>query len=1318
MTAENKLSAGAQLYSPHKQTLVKRAMHAACAVTVIVGTFASATPAWAEGPVVVVTNGLASWVEGPDRVTPAKGQQGTTLGYPFRPYILPGEVIKESTGPTDPGGIIGAPFSIAYAPGVTATQPVQSTDWWAGVGLQWQGWVLGTEPANPVIRSQAFINEPFHMQFLDLPEVKRVQGLDAPTQGLRFWNQNTIDVFTASANTASNLFGRADLGPQESPIVTVGLSGTHPIASSVPVVPTTAPYTNIRIKRYTDWGVEMAYGHDGSELSFTMASGSPFVWAERTQGNAPFRVWAGTFQGDANGQLSVWHNAGGVIGITVTNSMARPAQAGLVPTTAAYIVYADAGDWTEQQATQPDARMSLFTNAMAAKVVIAAVPHNVPLTDTAALEAALTDLEPYAWKRISDTQLNYPPIPGSDTSVTLGGVTKPLGYDRATSTLRTLMQVTAEDFRTGQPVTDTMQIVFPHHRKLMTADDKARILTANGAPKYTWRSVKGELQAFVGNSYVQEIRARGVLPFLPSAAVSNNAQQVAGQQPAEDLYATLKAWFYVDEPNSPITLAPFIRNLGTYVGYQQNTYVQFLPTLWENMTIADQLSKSSWLADTDPDLNKSKRAVAADMRDTILDSLKELVGRWADVYTSGFFQYNSAYDTFLGYPEGYGSVQNLNDKHFHWGYFLRSAAAIGRYDPEWLNQYLPFFNELRADVSNYDRASTRYPFLRNFNPFYSHSWANGTGNGGNGPDQESTSEAVNFAAGLIDLGQVLNNKDWVDVGTYLYESEILGVEQYWFNQDGDPTTSSGTFYNGNWPDAFVRFQLNGQTYYSYIIGQIFQNYATRGTFFEATVTAGMTIQAIPLSASHLYLGRNQKWLAAMWAEYVREAALDPAATTGVYEALVAGVQAQLPGSGSGITDPGTAGSLTRVNTQHKPFPGALSTMGKYWAYTLGELGQVDTSVVADAPGYGVFCKGGTGANCAGGVRTFVAYNGSSASITVTFKDATTGATITTLAVPSQALASKVGNANEGVDAPTRFFNTQGRLYLRKPTTFSPTCDALSANAPLSLTTQAGSFRLPAGQTPFPSDTSALADSIVCVPARTDGGSPIQLPPDGYVRSWTGTFSGNLDPMTSTRFAVFTNQSLFPGWQLDPCVTGNVTFVPSQCPNFGINPSSSNVMSMMISYDFDSDGTPDRIEQYQNMSLSAGNAWSYESKQTDYKFGASWPYLPPPVNIVGPPGVPPQDFPQNIPASRPATVKVTIFGGSGVPNANGKDMYPIPVSVNADPLTNRASWVRPPYSEPAFCASATGVCHPPPQRKLYFPWVALQGGSLVTTFTRR
>jgi endoglucanase Acf2 len=48
---------------------------------------------------------------------------------------------------------------------------------------------------------------------------------------------------------------------------------------------------------------------------------------------------------------------------------------------------------------------------------------------------------------------------------------------------------------------------------------------------------------------------------------------------------------------------------------------------------------------------------------------------------SGVFAYDRTWGTLIGYPPSYGSDTELNDHHFHYGYFVRrrqhSAAVKG-----------------------------------------------------------------------------------------------------------------------------------------------------------------------------------------------------------------------------------------------------------------------------------------------------------------------------------------------------------------------------------------------------------------------------------------------------------------------------------------------------------------------------------------------------------------------------------------------------------------------------------------------------------------
>ena len=91
-----------------------------------------------------------------------------TNGSDFRPYNLPGEFIDDAHG----GAIEGEKFFDAYA---NDNQPIQTSDWWNGAGLQYQGWVVGNDAGNVVPRTRAFISEPFQTQFVDLPSAQRWQ---------------------------------------------------------------------------------------------------------------------------------------------------------------------------------------------------------------------------------------------------------------------------------------------------------------------------------------------------------------------------------------------------------------------------------------------------------------------------------------------------------------------------------------------------------------------------------------------------------------------------------------------------------------------------------------------------------------------------------------------------------------------------------------------------------------------------------------------------------------------------------------------------------------------------------------------------------------------------------------------------------------------------------------------------------------------------------------------------------------------------------------------------------------------------------------
>jgi hypothetical protein len=1247
----------------------------------------------------IISNGPVSILKGSDAINPRPGTQGGGGQFNSLFYVRPGEGESPLAGHPQQHQLPNQPFSIAYEP---TALPVQSNDWWTGVGLQWYvaqidaGWAGSYDSG--VILSRGFISEPFYSQFVDFTgQNGSVQPPLQPPHGLRLWNQNAIAVKTdgvisiptptpsgsptptptrARFDAANNLVDRAFLAPQVQAVVTVGLEGVHPIGTTKPTGP---PWTNVRVRQYSDWGVVLAYKDGANEMEITMANGSPCTWFERTLGQANFLVWVGgsAAGGDAP---TVWQNQNGVLGVTVSSPFNPDNGISTTVSKAAYLVIADQGTWERTDAD--NGKQSMFRNSTATRVVVLAMPHNIRF-DTISLQRAANDLKPFACRKIVDSRIDYPPIPGSETSVNINGQTVTLGYSPTDHRVALQLRVETQPFLPGT-CTETAQLLFPHHFKSLQPDQRAQV---DG--RYTWNSIMGLLRLYKSSSFVQLIDTKGFLPFFPDEAVESDLRNPLppSQMALDDIYETMRNWFYKEEfQTGGNHIDSFLRNIGTYDNQQFNTYEQGLSTLIESIMIADQLAHATKLTGNDTSTNnlhaclcKPKTQVAAEMRDYILQALKELVGQWADVYTAQFIQHNPQFNTTYGFPAGFGSVQNLNDHHFHFGYFLRAAAAIGRYDRAWLDAYLPFVEELRKDVANYDRNDTNYPFLRNFSPFYGHNWADGTSQ--DGANQESTSEAINFSAGLMELGLLLGNNEWRDMGMYMYEQEILAAEQYWFNQDATlgniiprpPTDPNDVRYNGNWPEQFVTYKgPDNGVWHTTLGGIVGQRFVKRETFFGG-IAATYFIHLIPMSANTLYAGRNQDWLQATWKQYL----LDTGAQgnpnfQSADEVFIAALQARMPTSGQGLNGTGLTAALTRIAREHAFQFYGTNTMAKYWAYTNALLGQVDTAIVADIPAYGAFKETGTQ------VSRLVAYNPTNQSITVRFTQRATGNAVDTFSVPAQSIVARSGGRTTSTFKPSQITTSASRLYLG-PTT-GPTPLPMIGQ----LSSTPGTWLPPDGTFPFPrlsTDISRIMPSLSIVPVATGNCSDLDLPggpncmnSNKAYAEWTGTFKGNLvGSKPFTQMTVYTDPALHIGWQQDPNIRAN--------------------SHVRVEYFFDSTNQdPDRVEVYTLPSVNGNTFVMLQNKFTPYYFGCysdktnfgacnslssglygpDNPALSPGKIALDDRFAPAAPFPANVTCGK---IKVQVYGQAGADQAI---KIPVPVSVGTSPLLDRASWIQPPY----------------------------------------
>ncbi len=347
---------------------------------------------------------------------------------------------------------------------------------------------------------------------------------------------------------------------------------------------------------------------------------------------------------------------------------------------------------------------------------------------------------------------------------------------------------------------------------------------------------------------------------------------------------------------------------------------------------------------------------AAAARDALAAALRDRLERWftaADAAgkpaAQGCFYYDRTWGTVIGYPASYGTETELNDHHFHYGYFLRGAAEIARRNPAWAapGAWGGMVRLLARDAANPARDDPALPFLRNFDPYAGHSWASGKAGFADGNNNESSSEAMNAWAGLVLLGQATGDRALRDLGIWLYTTELAAIERYWF-------------------DVEDRHRPPG--YRASVVTMVWGAKGVNETWFTRNPEMVHGINWLPVTGSSLYLGRYPGYVRKNYDALVAENGGETWDAWGdivlMYRALVDPADAirQLEAAGDRLKM--EAGN-SRANLVH-------------WVRALEALGHVDRTVTADYPLYAVFKKGAK--------RTHVVYNMEPRPRTVTFSD--------------------------------------------------------------------------------------------------------------------------------------------------------------------------------------------------------------------------------------------------------------------------------------------------------------------------------------------
>ena len=350
-------------------------------------------------------------------------------------------------------------------------------------------------------------------------------------------------------------------------------------------------------------------------------------------------------------------------------------------------------------------------------------------------------------------------------------------------------------------------------------------------------------------------------------------------------------------------------------------------------------------------------------RDQLLASLKKRMEEWFSGNDSKrYFFYDKTLGAVASYPDDFNAISEINDHHFWFGYWIRAAAEIGLRDPAWIarDQWGAMVELLISDIATTERGRTDFPFLRNFDPYEGHAWANGLGGVGSygvlGNNQESSSESINAWAGLILWGEVTGNRELRDLGMYLYATESQAINHYWFDVHG---------------------LVLAPEYKNVEVAQLFGGKYIHNTWWTDDPREIKGINLLPLTTASTYFGQYPDYIrrnmAALkgeqeiWAS--RGKKVDPA---DIWQDVFAKYMA--------LADP--AAGLAQWNRWGAVELGETRSQTLHWLLSLDEMGPPDFAVSADTPLYSVFKR-------ADGRRTYLAFNAGKAPIDVHFSDGKT-----------------------------------------------------------------------------------------------------------------------------------------------------------------------------------------------------------------------------------------------------------------------------------------------------------------------------------------
>ncbi|KAF3482959.1 putative endo-1,3(4)-beta-glucanase [Arthroderma uncinatum] len=197
-----------------------------------------------------------------------------------------------------------------------------------------------------------------------------------------------------------------------------------------------------------------------------------------------------------------------------------------------------------------------------------------------------------------------------------------------------------------------------------------------------------------------------------------------------------------------------------------------------------------------------------------------------------------------------------NDHHFHYGYFILSAAIIGKLDPAWLDANKAYVNMLVRDSGNSVDNDELFPFSRAFDWFQGHSWAKGLFESSDGKDQESTSEDTMYAYAIKMWGKTTGDKSMEARGNLMLGILARSLNNYFLMKSD----------NVNQPKNFIGNKVTGI---------MFENKIDHTTYFGANLEYIQAIHMLPLLPNSAYT-RSAEFVKEEWDAMFASGAAAPA----------------------------------------------------------------------------------------------------------------------------------------------------------------------------------------------------------------------------------------------------------------------------------------------------------------------------------------------------------------------------------------------------------------------------------------------------------